>query len=669
MRLHPTRLRPAPVWLIGTTLIAWGWQNQLLPYALVMALLLEAPRWIRWRWQISDVEFNRISDLSGVIFFLCILYIFNDKGPGGIYVILSILPFVLFLLILAQRYSVRGAIRLSSLFISLRRLERRAGASRSAELDLGLPYCMICLLSASTGNSRTIWFFVAVCGLIGITLWSLRPGRYSVAAWVSLLLVAILAAFAAQTGVREMQSIMERHFLALFDQYMWRYRDPDRTTTSIGMLGRLKFSDRIMVRIATDEPLRKTLYLREATYNTYGYGVWSAGITDLSTIDPDSSGNSWTLNPGRSIHTATVSTYLSREDGVVPLPLGASRIWGKGVIGIEQNRYATVKMEFREGWISYQAGYDDATFQDTQPDHDDLYLPSSNREDFERLTRELELAGKPPEAALRIIKDFFTRNFLYSLSPRQRYPRGGFLHDFLFSNRQGHCEYFATATVLLLRAAGIPARYAVGFATREYSELEGLYIGRSRHAHAWTMAWTGDRWQILDTTPANWAPLEDEMSPDYQPLLDVFAWLRYKYLMWRAEDIEEKTENDSAAWLWLLIPLGTLLGWRLWRKDRVRQVKAGAQGSAGVIHPGMDSEFFSVLALLNSKGRERRPGETALRWIKRIKPAATLRGLEQSLNLHYRYRFDPTATDEQSRNLLRSLVAELLPQLRRLNRL
>jgi transglutaminase-like putative cysteine protease len=669
MRLNPTRLRPAPIFLSGATLLVWGWQNNLLPYALIMALLLEAPRWVHWRWQISDVEFNRLSDLSGVIFFLCILYIFNAKGPGGIYVILSILPFVLFLLLLAQRYSVRGAIRLSSLFISLRRLERRAGAPQSAEIDLSLPYCMICLLSASAGNIRTIWFFVSVCGFLGITLWCLRPGRYGVTAWFSLLAVAILAAFTAQTGVRELQSLMERQFLSFFDQYMWRYRDPDRTTTSIGMLGRLKFSDRIMVRIATDEPLRETLYLREATYNTYGYGVWSAGITDLSTIDPDKKGNSWTLNPGRSIHTATVSTYLMREDGVVPLPLGASRVWGKGVIGIEQNRYATVKMEFREGWISYQTGYDDTTFQDTPPDHDDLYLSSSNREDFERLARELELTGKPPETALRVIKDYFTRNFLYSISPRQRYPRGGYLHDFLFSNRQGHCEYFATATVLLLRAAGIPARYAVGFATREYSELEGLYLARSRHAHAWTMAWTGDRWQILDTTPANWAPLEDEMAPDYQPLLDVFAWLRYKYQMWRAEDIEAETENDLTTLLWLLIPLGILLGWRLWRKDRVRQAKAGAQDSDRAIHPGMDSEFFSVLALLNSKGRERRPGETALRWIKRVKPAAALRGLEQSLHLHYRYRFDPTVSDEQSRHLLRSLVAELLPQLRRLSRL
>src|SRR3990170_8008985 len=146
MRRNPAQLRPAPPFLIGAVLLVWGWQNNLLPYAVAMALLLELSNRVRWRWHIGDRDFNRLADLSGVLFFFAILYIFNEKGAGGIYVILAILPFVLFLLILAQRYSLRGTIRLSSLFISLRRLERRRNMPLSAELDPGLPYCMICLL-------------------------------------------------------------------------------------------------------------------------------------------------------------------------------------------------------------------------------------------------------------------------------------------------------------------------------------------------------------------------------------------------------------------------------------------------------------------------------------------------------------------------------------------
>ena len=668
MRNNPAQLRPAPPFLIGAVLLVWGWQNSLLPYAVAMGLLLELSNRVRWRWHIGDRDFNRLTDLSGVLFFFAILYIFNEKGAGGIYVILAILPFVLFLLVLAQRYSLRGTIRLSSLFISLRRMERRRNMPLSAELDLGLPYCMLCLLSASAGNVRTIWFFVVCCFLLALVLWGLRPRRYRSSTWGILMITAMITAFAAQTGIREIQSIMERHFLGLFDQYMWRYRDPDRTTTAIGMIGRLKFSDRILVRIDTPEPLQEALYLREATYNTYGYGVWSAGSTKFTLIDPDIAGNNWTLNSGQPGQEATISTYMTREKGVVPLPLGTSKIGGDGIIEVNQNRYATVNMEFREGWISYQTGYEKLNVYDSQPDPDDLDVSSSNREDFERLAAELGLQDKAPEDVIRTVKDFFTRNFLYSITGRQRYPRGGYLHNFLFENRQGHCEYFATATVLLLRTAGIPARYAVGFSTREYSSLERQYIARSRHAHAWTMAWIGDRWRILDTTPANWAPQEDEMSPDFQPLLDIFAWLRYKYQTWRTGDLTDETETDSTDLLWFLAPLLLLLAWRLYRKERVVQPARMESNQPGILRPGMDSDFYSVVELMEKKGCERRPGETIARWVIRVIPAAGIRGMNQSLKLHYRYRFDPGSVDDQTRKTLRSLVAQVLAQLLKMSR-
>ena len=40
------------------------------------------------------------------------------------------------------------------------------------------------------------------------------------------------------------------------------------------------------------------------------------------------------------------------------------------------------------------------------------------------------------------------------------------LANFLFTRRAGHCEYFASAMTVLLRAVGIPARYVTGFLAR-----------------------------------------------------------------------------------------------------------------------------------------------------------------------------------------------------------
>ena len=53
----------------------------------------------------------------------------------------------------------------------------------------------------------------------------------------------------------------------------------------------------------------------------------------------------------------------------------------------------------------------------------------------------------------------------------------------LFDYKQGYCNYYASAEVLLLRSIGIPARLAVGFARGEF--IDGAYTVRRRDAHAW----------------------------------------------------------------------------------------------------------------------------------------------------------------------------------------
>src|SRR5207253_2703424 len=90
---------------------------------------------------------------------------------------------------------------------------------------------------------------------------------------------------------------------------------------------------------------------------------------------------------------------------------------------------------------------------------------------------------------------------------------------------KGHCEYFATATVLLLRQAGVPARYVVGYSAQEFSTLEGAFIVRNRHAHAWAQALVAGRWVVVDTTPSNWAEQEEQAArASFGAVMDVFSW-------------------------------------------------------------------------------------------------------------------------------------------------
>lgn len=74
---------------------------------------------------------------------------------------------------------------------------------------------------------------------------------------------------------------------------------------------------------------------------------------------------------------------------------------------------------------------------------------------------------------------------------------------FLFDQRRGHCEYFASAMTILLRTLGIPARLVNGFLPGEYNDISELYVVRASDAHSWVEAYFPNYgWIPFDPTPA-----------------------------------------------------------------------------------------------------------------------------------------------------------------------
>lgn len=92
--------------------------------------------------------------------------------------------------------------------------------------------------------------------------------------------------------------------------------------------------------------------------------------------------------------------------------------------------------------------------------------------------------------------------YTYSLSLAIQDPGIDPVEDFLFNRRSGHCEYYASALVLMLRAAGIPARLITGYKGGLYDSSSGTLAIEQRFAHAWVEAWIGGRtWVTFDGTP------------------------------------------------------------------------------------------------------------------------------------------------------------------------
>ena len=114
------------------------------------------------------------------------------------------------------------------------------------------------------------------------------------------------------------------------------------------------------------------------------------------------------------------------------------------------------------------------------------------------------------------------------------------LEDFLFVYKSGHCEFFASAMVLMLRSQGIPARLVTGFLGAELNPIEGYYVVRQQNAHAWVEAYTPERgWQVYDPTPPDGRPtvatqsLSLLMTQIYDYM--TFRWDRY-VLTYGADD-------------------------------------------------------------------------------------------------------------------------------------
>ncbi|NHZ78484.1 DUF3488 domain-containing protein [Massilia sp. CCM 8695] len=107
-----------------------------------------------------------------------------------------------------------------------------------------------------------------------------------------------------------------------------------------------------------------------------------------------------------------------------------------------------------------------------------------------------------PAARANAVLGMFTRlPFSYTLQP----PLLGrdSVDEFLFKTRAGFCEHFASAFVVLMRAAEVPARVVIGYQGGELNPIDGFLMVRQSEAHAWAEIWIAGRgWIRVDPTAA-----------------------------------------------------------------------------------------------------------------------------------------------------------------------
>ena len=673
-----SRLSPPPC-LLGATLLFWGWQTGFLFVAIAMAAVVESSQLIRIRWQFSPTDYNRISDLCFILVAGSAVYAFasNDgasamsgffdnparrvdafsKSGRSVLVLAQWLPMLLFPLMATQAFSAQRRIEFSALSLILRwqqsrRRTREASVPPGYSLDLSFPYFALCLFSSSAAKGTPYWFYPGISVLLGWALWTQKPRRIPPFPWIGLLILIVGLGSAGIFGIGELQRLVERLDTSWLIKLGAQAFNPKESRTSLGSVGQMKLSGRIVLRVDSNGKPPPPL-LREASYSLFKSPLWSAPSKEFHPLTPEADETLWKLLPKKhSKKSAVISRYLEDGTGLLALPNGSSQLQNLPVFLLSSNVYGVVKVGAGPGLVSYLAQYDEGETMDSPPTDEDRNLPAAEDPALSQIAHELDLASRGTNEIVQAIASFFQNKFQYSAwiaSGQKPLPRQTALAAFLLKNRAGHCEYFATATTLLLRKAGIPARYAVGYSVQEAAGSK--YVVRERHGHAWCLVYLEGAWRDLDTTPGSWNEVESRHASFWEPISDAWSRLWFEFSKWRWSQIGFRKYV-----LWLALPLLLLAGGRLFFKKQWTRLTQDWSKSSKAAVPGADSEFYLIERKLLELGLERRVGETLAAWIARLRSsaagAAPTDSLGQILALHYRYRFDPVGLSDQERTSL-----------------
>ena len=164
--MKPAHRMQIPLPLIAAAILAWGFQNGVLVLACIMATALLLARWVSWRWDLSDADFNRLADVTGIAFIIVGIYQFDQQAARGIFGVLRWVPALLFGLLIGQVFSTRSRIGYSALFISVRRAVSRGTMREPGTVDFRNPYFALCLVAAGGTKVNFDAYLPLVCVLL-----------------------------------------------------------------------------------------------------------------------------------------------------------------------------------------------------------------------------------------------------------------------------------------------------------------------------------------------------------------------------------------------------------------------------------------------------------------------------------------------------------------------
>ncbi|MFI5167387.1 MAG: DUF3488 and DUF4129 domain-containing transglutaminase family protein [Thermoanaerobaculales bacterium] len=453
-----------------------------------------------------------------------------------------------------------------------------------------------------------------------------------------------------------------------------------RDRIALNEIGDIKLSRRVVMRIAfpgtnRDRVSPDLLLEAGATMRIYRGGAWVDGRIQRALITARG-GHPIVLVPApTSSDLRRAAIEIEADPSTVFLPLGAVSVELPDGVVVARDSSGTLRPQAVDPPLRYEARFDPVHVQQPPPDRNDLELPS-DASDLRDLAGKMIGSTTNTLAAALIIEQHLQTNYRYSLSvhpPLREDP----VRWFLFSSREGHCEFFASSMVLLLRTLGIPARLQAGFAGGDWSR-DGSFVVRDSNAHAWVLAWIDDRqtdrrsltgsevgdggatvgaslhrpghWQVFDPTPLEGRPgfggseTEAGLRLRWEQLSTV--WDRWVLTFSLADQVEaarrlvEAVARNGLALVKRALALALIgaAGIVLWRTRHLRRkVEAGYEPRAPAITRALDR----VVTVACKAGVAVSPGTTPRQFALRATTAypSVTAGLSWLIEAHERSRY------------------------------
>ena len=284
----------------------------------------------------------------------------------------------------------------------------------------------------------------------------------------------------------------------------------------------------ILIRV---ESPRAPGYIRSRIYVSYVDGVWGSKadstVMHLLSEDHEYSFNTFSFNGLEQVsrdELDKIQIYYSgnfRVENV--LHQGKSRYIEMTCETLDQTDSGTVTgkdLDFSSGITLFNekgwSSEDSFKGPVLNENNSSIYLlPESElKKDISKLVDSFNIVDKKnndPNIFARNIAKFFNEKYTYKLGVKiegNEDPVVRFLSPKNDEERQGHCEYFASAAVMMLRSKDIPARYVTGFYCQEQHPNGQYYLGRSMDLHAWVEYYDEKAkvWRLLEPTPASGLP-------------------------------------------------------------------------------------------------------------------------------------------------------------------